>query len=413
MTSTYIIYEGDTIGLDNLPDPEPNNPVRLKNVTPLTERLWKIALNYIESNIIETEDGLYLTSGAKWGKRVYTRDIAYEGIFGLNQLYPEVIWESLKYTRKLRRRLGFSISTDYDHWLDSIDMEWKQINLTEKEILNKYHTNCYHKRTDDVVWLWCAFDWLQKNKAEFDDWQWVYTEGNYFFDNFYWPFYDSTDGLFRGQSSYIDIGWGYPLHWDRNQCILVKATSTNCLYYKAMQSMSEIAEHLGLNKESDSWREKAEALKENIREQLIRSDGSISYYKDMYGKLSDRQHTLATAFPVLFGIVTGEEAKRAYQNYPVTDAGVPVIYPFFPNNPGSSKYRSTLFATTFFLKAKEIATGEDYTALNAALLARSCNPEGYFHDYIHFSSKEPLSEAGWTAAAFIDVCKRRGLVDFK
>ncbi|MCX7012332.1 MAG: hypothetical protein NTW86_07180, partial [Candidatus Sumerlaeota bacterium] len=59
------------------------------------------------------------------------------------------------------------------------------------------------------------------------------------------------------------------------------------------------------------------------------------------------------------------------------------------------------------------ADGVDRTALNAALLGRTCRGGGTFHELVDFHSKAILSSGSqlWTAAAFIDTCLRAGWVE--
>jgi hypothetical protein len=113
LTDTSVSDAKGTIGLDDLPDPQPFCTVRLKNTTPLMERLWRIALSDIEANQVETDDGVYFGAGKSFGATVYTRDISYSGVLGLNYLYPEVMLNSLRYSRKVRLELMFRVSKGY------------------------------------------------------------------------------------------------------------------------------------------------------------------------------------------------------------------------------------------------------------------------------------------------------------
>jgi len=62
------------------------------------------------------------------------------------------------------------------------------------------------------------------------------------------------------------------------------------------------------------------------------------------------------------------------------------------------------------MAAKEKAFGIDCTAQNAALLARTCLQDGTFHEVVNMQTKEPFGSSSqlWSAAAFIDVCRRAG-----
>jgi hypothetical protein len=93
MTADSIRDANGGFSLAMLPNPEPNCPVRLQgNPTPLTERLWKIALDDAEHNLVTSEsDIVYFGAGSQYGLRIYERDIAVSGVLGLNRLYPEIM----------------------------------------------------------------------------------------------------------------------------------------------------------------------------------------------------------------------------------------------------------------------------------------------------------------------------------
>ena len=96
LTDTSITDALGTIELKELPEPQPKCAVRLKGTTPLVERLWRIALSDIEKNVVETPDGCYLGAGKSFGVTVYTRDISYSGILGVNALYPDLMLNSIR-----------------------------------------------------------------------------------------------------------------------------------------------------------------------------------------------------------------------------------------------------------------------------------------------------------------------------
>ncbi|MCX7015045.1 MAG: hypothetical protein NTW86_21240, partial [Candidatus Sumerlaeota bacterium] len=342
------------IEVDDLPDPQPECTVRAKDATPLIERLWRIALADVESNIVRNGHAEYFGAGDKFGLRIYTRDISYSGLLGLNRLYPDLMRKSLEHTREVRRRLGFTVSQG--HQLDAIDVDWNIAFEHEPDLLATHHTNSYTRRTDDVVWLWCAQD-LFADSASPADWKWLYETGNWCFKRFYEPFFDPEDGLYRGQATFVDAhhpnrhhkATGYPQDWEFGDCILLKATCTNCLYVKGLEVMADCAGRLGLEVEAAAWLGRATALKAAIRRELRRPDGTFAYYKDRHGRLADRRAALGSAFAVLLGIVEGQEAKAALAGYPVTDAGIPLFHPFFPPTARTYHNQSSWpFVDTFF-----------------------------------------------------------------
>lgn len=401
--------------LSDLPDPQPQHEMRMQGATPLMERLWRIALDDCERNIVETEQGRYFGAGAQFGVTVYTRDISYAGILGLNRLYPELMKSSLEVTREVRLGLGLRVPGGYA--VESIDADWIDEGMDERDFFEKHNTNCYTRRTDDVVWLWCAYD-LFRRTADNYDWQWLYETGTRCFERLYDPFLDSQDGLYRGQASFVDIHFaehratGYPQDWSIADCVLCKTLSTNCLYVKGLEVMARVADLLGRHAHTRDWQERLDALKESIRRELLKPDGTLAYYKDRWGCLSERRGALGSAFAVLAGIVEGDEARAALADYPVTDAGVPLFHPFYSIDNYYHNNSSWPFVDTFFLAAQERAHGDDRTARNAALLARVVQADG-FHEVVDMRDKSVKGSGHqlWSAAAFIDVCRRAGLAE--
>ncbi len=414
LTDDRLIDPLGTVRLQDLPDPQPQHPARLTNATPLAERLWRIALDDIEKNIIETDTGLYFGAGREFGMTVYTRDIALSGVLGLDRLYPDVMKSSLLHTREVRSETGFKLSKGYS--LPEIPIEWEEEDLTEKGYQKRYHTNNYLRRTDDVVWLWAAED-LASASGKREDWKWVYEWGDRFFRDFYMPFFDETDGLFRGQACFVDIHFtefkatGYPRDWSISDCIMGKALSTNCLFYQGMLAMSRAAGETNKPFEKVEWSAKAENLRRSIIREFRRDDGSFAYYKDRSNRLLPMRHCLGEGLAVLHEVVRGEEAKRALVNYSVSPFGVPLFDPFFKEDDYYHNNSSWPFCDTFYIRASEKADGGDRTALNAALLARVCRDESGFRELVDYRTGEPKGSAHqlWTAAAFVDVCLRSNL----
>jgi len=403
------------ITLQDLPNPKPDNECSLKNPSPIIERLWRIALSDIESNIVSNEEGHYFGAGKNFGLTVYTRDISYSGLLGCNRLYPEIMWSSIKFTRDVRKKIGLKIPKTY--FVEEIPAKWEVIDLDDKEFRDKYHTNHYARRTDDVVWLWCAEDLI--NRGAQHEWPWVYETGKHFFAEFYDPFFDPSDGLYRAQATFVDIHWpcrpstGYPQNWGIEDCLLIKTISTNCLYVKGLEVMARAARECGKEIEAKEWEKRAIKLREAILRELGNPNGTFAYFKDRHGQKDNRRDALGTALAVLLDIVSGNDAKKAMEGYPVTDAGVPLFDPFYPVDNFYHNNTSWPFVDTFFFRALEQCTVEDHTARNAALLARTCRPDGCFHEVVDMRDKSIKGSSNqlWTAAAFIDVCYRAGLVE--
>jgi hypothetical protein len=410
--------------VEDLPVVYPKCNVSLKqNATPLTRRMWEIALNDVELNLITNQYGTYFAAGRRYTDRVYTRDIAFAGILGLNALYPKEMMNSLKVTRDVVAKMGYKVSTG--EVIREIDAPWEAITDDRKQIMAQFKSNSITRRTDDLVWIW-AIDDLFETHPEISDWNWFYTTGKSNFNELYAPWFDKTDGLYKGQNTFQDLqSDGYPDGYSQADCVLLKSTSTNCLYYKALLSMAYAATKCNLHTESNEWTKKAEALKAAIKKELMLPDGTFTYYKDRFGKVMPNQHNLGTAFAIIFGIVEDEDARKAIDNYPSNQYGTPLIYPFLGDGTGDHNSAAWPFCDTFFLQAKEIADGKDYTGYNAALLARTMGTKfsekrdkewggfGSFHEKVPLPSGL-ISGSGsqlWTSAAFINVCIRANLID--
>ena len=107
--------------------------------------------------------------------------------------------------------------------------------------------------------------------------------------------------------------------------------------------------------------------------------------------------------------------------YPRDERGVPLFDPFLPWGDPKGQYHNHSawpFASTFFIKAMEIAESKDYTDYNAAMLARFVTPlkvgePATFREYCFWGDGIPRGSADqlWTAASFIDVCRRAQLLN--
>ena len=338
----------------------PINQTELVGASPIIAKLWKVALRDIESNIVETDKGTYFGAGANFGAKIYTRDISFAGILGLNDLYPQIMLDSLKVTRDVRLDLKLKVSEE--HAIPEIEAPWEILPIPEKEFFQTIHTNSYTRRTDDVIWLWAAEDLL--TKMDSPDWEWLYETGVQSFEVLYDPFFDPSDGLYRGQAAFIDVHYeqsrkttGYPDSWSMKECVLSKSTSTNCLYYIGLNAMARTAERLGKSAEQAQWQARADALKAAILKELRMEDGTFLYLKEPNGHRMERREAVGTALAVLSGVVQGEDARRAVADYPISEKGVPLLVPFFFNQTINKKayqnWSSWPFVDTLFLGRKK------------------------------------------------------------
>lgn len=162
-----------------------------------------------------------------------------------------------------------------------------------------------------------------------------------------------------------------------------------------------MADTLGKNEEAERWRERAANIRRAIYTQLRFEDGTFTQFKHPEGHLEPRQHVLAAAFVVLADVVSGDEAVKAVNNYPVTAMGVPLHDPFYPNEQDYHNNAAWPFCDAFFIMAREKALGIDESALHFALLA-SVFKNGSFHERVNFLKKGAGGPAQlWSAAPFL------------
>lgn len=418
LESDRLVDELGSLEVGMLPAPPLPAGPRLRRPTPFLERLWRCALHDVLGNQCRRAEGRFFAAGGRgagWNGMVFTRDQAYAGILGLDRLFPAEMREAMATT--LAVRLGLGLAVDREEFVEGLPFIRQEVSY--EEFKQRHGTNSFIRRTDDVVWLWWADDLFSEHYDTPADWAWVLATGRRCFSELYDPFHDPGTGLYRGQSSFVDIGFnGYPesfgplrsLEAKRN-CLLSRATSTNCLYYKGLSVLAKAAARAGEAAEARAWQERADRLRRAIRTGLMAPDGTPAYFMHPDGHLEQHQHTLATAFAVLHGVLTGPEARQAVEAFPLTWWGAPLIHPFYPNGQFYHNQSSWPFSDAFLLRARELALGSDETGRELALLARSCRGDS-FHEWIPANTKLPQGQPAclWTAAAFLGRCVGRGWV---
>lgn len=405
-------------------------------LTELEQFWWNRARIDIESNIVVNR---YFGAGREFGPTVFTRDLSLSGVLSLNALYPEIMWQSLRYDRELRDQVGWKVTLGSSAAVTT-PLPFEETPLDYDAFVATYHTGEFSRRTDDVVWLWAAIDWLQRHGRSRSDWEWAYATGTRNVSDYYEPFFDPDDGLYRGQACFVDIMMcGYPSqsqpehpgdatdfqvhHVDRTddparwkfgrfptslrRSILGKAASTNALYILGFDALARMAAHLNRTEESDSWQNRADALRAAIRREFLRPDRAIRYHKECDGSWNDRQHALGTALCVLADVVTGSEAQQALSRLPVQWGGFPLFDPFYTDNPHIYHNRSTWpFVDGFVCRAMHHVGMEGSVTLWRALCGRCCRDKRGFRELCDAQSGEPLGSSHqlWSAAAYCGGC---------
>lgn len=243
-------------------------------------------------------------TGAKWGG-VWTRDISYSIILAYAYLQPEVAKISLM--KKVKRERIIQDTGSGGAWPVSTDrMIWA---VAAWEI---------YKTTGDEKWLRKIYP-IIKNSLD-DDKKTIY---------------DSTTGLYRGESSFLD--WReqtYP-KWMSNMDIYVSENlGTNIVHCQANRVFVEISKLL--NQPYNNYQETADKLKEAINTNFWISEKGF-YGQYLYGRpnltLSPRSEALGEALSIYFDVANESKSTSVISKSPVTPFGVTCIYPQIPEIP--------------------------------------------------------------------------------
>lgn len=442
LTPTALHEPGHVINLSDLrPDAlaeAEGGRAAPSGLSPLETRWWDQAIRDIGSNVV---DGRYFGAGREFGPTVFTRDIALSAVLSLNRLYAERVWSSLEFDRELRDRVGWRVVRDSPA-AEIAGLPFERTPHDFAGFVGTYHTGDFSRRTDDVVWLWAALDWLERNPrlAGEDKWRWAYVTGRRCFSAYYDRFFDPDDGLYRGQACFVDIMMcGYPSRTEPGatgnardflvrhvddpvdtsrwrpgrfpatlrESIMGKAASTNALYVLGLGAMARLAARLGKPDESTAWIHRRDNLIEAMRREFFRTDGGIRYHKAEDGGWNERQHALGTALCVLAGVVEGGAARRALEVLPRAWWGVPLYDPFYADNPHVYHNRSAWPFVDALVHLADRRARPDVVSREAgvAVLGRACRDARGFRE---------LTEAGtgrligsdhqlWSAAGYCAV----------
>ncbi len=380
------------------------------------DALVSIALHDVRLNLRKSQAIAYFGAGAKFGSLVYSRDIALSGILSLNRIYPRIMADSLGLTRRVFREAGLLIDTGRP--MPNLRLPWVDSGLWQQEFLDQYHTNPFDRRTDDVVWLWAAADLLEHSPACGLTWQWVHDTGVDCFNRFYDPLFDPIDGLYRGQVLFFDIPFpdrhtsGYPWHWAPDQVLNARSLSTNTAYYMGLRAMAQAAKKCGATLATD-WNARADALADGILRGFDLGDGRLSYLRSGDGRLEPHRDALGTALVVLAGLVTGNQARKMIDSYPMAPYGVPLLDPPRSDNDWAYHNRSAWpFVDAFFYWAADVALGDDATPVAMQRLAATAFDGRTFREFVPASTRLPSGSASqlWSAAGYLNAAIRNRLL---
>jgi hypothetical protein len=167
--------------------------------------------------------------------------------------------------------------------------------------------------------------------------------------------FDTTTGLYRGETSFLD--WReqtYPA-WTADNVVAIGQSfslSTNVLHYQALQLAVTMAAARHDSKASHDYRAQAAALKKAINAHFWRADrGMYMSYIGGDGAPYDTYDLLGIALAITSGVADGERAKQTLANYPSWPAGSPVIWPERSDQPIYHNRAIWPFVSAYALRA--------------------------------------------------------------
>jgi len=270
---------------------------------PVMDALYNLAL---EEMVNAVEPDSTFRTGKEWAG-VWTRDISYSIILSMATLQPKVAEYSL--LRKVKNNRVIQDTGTGGSWPVSSDrMIWA---VAAWEV---------YKTTGDQDWLEKAYQVI-KNSVE-DDLKNVY---------------DSRTGLVRGESSFLD--WRdqtYPKWMQSADIYASENLGTNAVHYQANKVLAQMAVLMKDEQAAGKYAKIAEQIKTGINTHLwIPEKGYYGQY--LYGRqfmlLSPRSEALGEALTVLFDIANEARQHSVVARTPVTNFGIPCIYPQIPNIP--------------------------------------------------------------------------------
>ena len=274
-----------------------------KSAVPMMDALYNLGLEEME-NAVEP-DSTFRT-GKEWAG-VWTRDISYSIILSMATLQPKVAQYSL--LRKVKNNRVIQDTGTGGSWPVSSDrMIWA---VAAWEV---------YKVTGDQVWLAKAYA-IIKNSVE-DDLKNVY---------------DPQTGLVRGESSFLD--WRdqtYPKWMQSADIYASENLGTNAVHYQTNNVLAQMAVLMKDQAAAKKYAGIAKQIKEGINTHLWMPEKGY-YGQYLYGRqfkiLSPRSEALGEALTVLFDIADHDRQQSVVARTPVTNFGIPCIYPQIPNIP--------------------------------------------------------------------------------
>jgi hypothetical protein len=305
----------------------PAQPMRTQTASPMFDGLFALAQAELAKAQVESiSDNAYdngrpiscacFETGEKW-RYVWTRDLSFAADLALAKLRPERTRNALRFKLSDLRAGGpqgtyvvqdtgsggsWPISSDRVVWF-----------LAARGLVNATPDDADAKRFSEEVWQALTDTLAQDRDFVFDD----------------------AMGLYRGETSFLD--WreqSYP-RWTADDVAFLAqsfALSTNVLHYQALRLAERMARDRG-DARADDYARQATTLASQIERHFWREDRGL--YMSYIGTAAhpvpfEAYDLLGLSLLIDSGIAPESRARRALANYPMLDAGSPVIWPQQP-----------------------------------------------------------------------------------
>ena len=301
-------------------------------------------------------------TGAKW-HYVWTRDTAYAADLAMGLLDPERAMNSLLFKLSERR-----VSPN----------PAGPVQSGPEIVQDTGSGGSWPISTDRVTWAlgaWKVLQYLHGDaRQSFRDQ--AYAAIVTTIENDRKAIYDPSDGLYRGEQSYLD--WReqtYP-RWMATEVVHIgmsKALSTNIAHYAILNIASALAGEKGDSIARRKYGEWANKLRQDIDKAFwLKNVGLYSSMKttELDPVAVEKYDFLGQSLAILQGIANPAKAASIMENYPHSEAGPPVIWPQLPKIPIYHNRAIWPFVTAYSLRAAKLAKNDAVVDHNVTSLVR-------------------------------------------
>ncbi|HEY5753258.1 MAG TPA: hypothetical protein VIT21_08925 [Chthoniobacterales bacterium] len=301
-------------------------------------------------------------TGAKW-HYVWTRDTAYATDLAMGLLDPERAMNSLLF-KLSERRVN--------------PAPGGPVQAGPEIVQDTGSGGSWPISTDRVTWAqgaWKVLQYLHGNERQsFRDQ--AYDAIVTTIENDRKAIYDPSDGLYRGEQSYLD--WReqtYP-RWMASEVVHIgmsKALSTNIAHSAILNIASALAGEKGDSIARSKYGEWAKKLRKDIdRAFWLKEVGLYSTMKttELDPVAVEKYDFLGESLAILQGIANPAKTASIMENYPHSEAGPPVIWPQLPKIPIYHNRAIWPFVTAYSLRAAKVAKNDAVVDHNVTSLLR-------------------------------------------